>query len=119
MSWTMHGNSPLPLVGAGERAKQRAPSLQPLSHKWARGFIGVVLFSLFALTAHATDEQSLPQQLAACSLQTDATERLACYDALALNLKMAEKPIGSAGSEPINEDNALFKLSCAYFAKDC
>ncbi|WP_153015397.1 hypothetical protein [Ventosimonas gracilis] len=96
-------NSSLPLMGEG-----------------ARGIVRAGLFTLLALTTHAVaDEALLSQQLAACSLQENEKQRLACYDLLALNLKTAEKPVGSAGSEPINEDNALFKLSCAYFAKDC
>jgi len=141
-------NSPLPFMGEGlgEKAKQKAPSphppvpashivagvqsaarqrlasLPPSPRKRARGFIGVVLFSLLSVTAYATDKASLSQQIATCSLQTDNSERLACYDQLATGLNtvaLSDKTINSAGSEPINEDNALFKLSCAYFAKDC
>jgi|GEM_PF-1679679 len=120
-------NSPLPFMGegAGERAKPRAPSpaFGTLSRKRARGIVRAGLFSLIALTTYAVaDEVQLSQQIAACSLQTDAAKRLACYDQLAANLNavaLSDKPSNSAGSEPINEDNALFKLSCAYFAKDC
>jgi len=112
-------NSPLPFMGegAGERVKH------PLSRKRARGIVCAVLFSLFTFTAYAVaDEAQLSQQLAACSLQADSTKRLDCYDQLAATLNavaLSDKPSNSVGSEPINEDNALFKLSCAYFAKDC
>jgi len=127
MSWVMHGYTPLPFMGEGQGRGQdnlrRAPSPEPLSRKRARGFISVVLFSLFALTTYAaTDEASLSQQIAACFLQADESQRLACYDQLAARLNtvaLSDKPTGTAGSEPINENNALFKLSCAYFAKDC
>jgi len=125
MRWVTRVFSPLPFmgVGAGERAKSRAPSLGPLSRKQARGIIRAGLFSLIALTTYAAaDGTSLSLQITACSLQLDTTERLACYDQLAANLNavaLSDKLTGTAGSEPINENNALFKLSCAYFAKDC
>jgi len=126
MNRTGRCNSPLPFMGegTGERVKSKAPSPQPLSRKRARGIVRVGLFSLLSFTVPAAvaDEAQLSQQIAACSLQTDASERLACYDQLAANLNavaLSDKPASRAGSEPINEDNALFKLSCAYFAKDC
>jgi len=121
MSWGTRVFSPLPFMGegAGERVKPRAPSPK-LSHKWERGIVCAGLFILLALTTYAAaDNPSLAEQITACALQAEERPSLACYDALAANLNLVEKPASSAKGEPINEENALFKLSCAYFAKDC
>jgi len=128
MNRAMHLFSPLPLGegrGRGKESTQRAsPYLLPLS-QWARGIVAVAALLLPALGAQsgAPELANLNQQIAICALQSDTSVRLACYDALAAQLAAASTqsaaPANSAGTDPINEENALFKLSCAYFSKDC
>jgi len=84
--------------------------------------VAALLLPVLTAQAGAPELSNLNQQIAICALQADSGVRLACYDALAAQLAAANQSpatANSAGTDPINEENALFKLSCAYFSKDC
>jgi len=84
-------------------------------------FLGVII-GLWALSALADNtEPPLSEKIRLCAALAEDNARLACYDQTAAGLAAQAKSVATAraGHEPINEENALFKLSCAYFAKDC
>jgi len=128
MKRATHFFTPPPLAGEGrgrgKKSTQSAPSALLLSHKWAGGIVAAFLLPALGVQAGSLEPASVNQQIAVCAGQSDTGVRLACYDRLAAQLATSEEPTaaapaGSAGTQPINEENALFKLSCAYFAKDC